>query len=229
MSARGAEGQPSDQPPVGFDLMDWLRHRQDQVEHRLIEIGHGASPVAINQRFGGSRSYIGIESWDDPDFAQGAEKRIRKLCNWRQRREHLAFITSTTGHDPRDRFYDPHIDLSSAQADEMFLGNVLGSRLVGLHEGRIVNLMLEVRRLLKPMGHVVVREAISPNAAQVVSLAPSAGLQVEAEVNFDSSDRRPWNTLELFYTPHPTLNYAGPTTPDNDSYYLILSKLASTD
>ena len=50
---------------TGFEVGRYLESRAENPDFVMVEIGHGANPVASRQpfEFTGGRAYIGIEGW----------------------------------------------------------------------------------------------------------------------------------------------------------------------
>lgn len=192
---------------TGFEIGPYLEERNAKTDFVMVEVGHGAHPVAYQQpfEFTGDRAYIGLEAW----LRAEVDERPKDLEKLRKRKE-------SSGHNIfyLDQGVDCESRLPKGAADEVLLSNVLSDPIVDL---RPKNLLAQASKLAGDTGTIVLREVITPSYSRAKNpdVLKAAGLQVKLKTE-RYADR--WEELEELYRGNRSV------PPRPDSYYLFLSK-----
>jgi hypothetical protein len=192
---------------TGFEIGNYLEERNAKTDLVMVEVGHGAHPVAYQQpfEFTGDRAYIGLEAWLRAEVDE-RPKDLEKLRKRKQSSDHNIFYLNQ-GVDCQSR-------LPQGAADEVLLSNVLSDPFIDL---RAENLLGQAAKLAGDTGTIVLREVITPSysRAKDPAVLKAAGLQVKLKAGRNDDL---WDELEELYRGNRTV------PPRSGSYYLFLSK-----
>lgn len=216
-------------PEIGFEVDSYLQQRQEDDSFVMVEIGHGANPVAHKQPFDfvDGRAYIGIEAW-----MRYPESRFKQQEVYKDRTgENIFFVSQDLGGKVKKPFpeessytyYEGDFNamtlLPDEAADEVFASNVFCDPLIAFHEQRVSQLLGEVTRIAAKSGMIVLREVTTPHYSKDVpkrDFVNKFGLEREAIVT--PTDKESWAQLENIYQPGIGIQ------PQVGSHYLFLSK-----
>jgi len=191
--------------------------RKNNPDFVMVELGHGANPVALTQQFKRQRAYIGIETWQSKNFVEAGHERVEGLRDGRPD-ENIFFLDRPIDPDALEED-DMATVLSDGAADEVLISNVLGDPEVYDQPDGISNVLNEAKRLITPDGKIIVRETITPFLYNVLPVAIEAGLEIDQVSSRLDSD---WEQLNDLYAVENPIgdNHASLL----GAYYLILSK-----
>ncbi len=206
------------------EIIQYLHERNQRLKFKMIEIGHGGTPVAAQQPvpFLGRRSFVGTESWlratKEVDEPAALQKKLSgeniTFLNYRPDGSLKSYQGFRPLGDHSDDGSNLAIILAEHSADEILLSNVFGDPKVFKQPGASEDLLAKAAKLADYGGTIVIRETIS---AQTACLTPAmlmaAGLEATAMVKLGHES---WQDLEAVYRAPDSLSYIG-----SESLYLF--------
>lgn len=203
--------------PPRFDFDGWLATREQDPNFVLVELGHGANPVALTQSFEDHRAYIGIEAWASKTYFTVAQERIMDLRRSRPT-ENIFFLSMPDSGNVESQD-DVTTLLPDGAADEVLLSNVLGDPNVRQRPDGIAVVLAEAMRLIGDDGKVVVRETMTPFFFMVLETVFDLELNLEAVSSRRDSS---WEKMSGTYSVQQPIG-DGDFAPAS-AFYMILSK-----
>jgi len=184
---------------------NWLARRSQARIWTTVELGHGASPLAMQEVFDGDRVYIGVEAWHQP---RDREVYRTLLDAAKENSPNAFFVRHEDGFDLEhylawlarpDLLDSKNLDyqtvLPEGIAHEVVLKDVLGDPRV--FTGGVSGLLAETRRLVSLQGRVVICESLTPWPLDKKSIYHT-GLEI-VEVQIPGSER--YDRLIQTYAP----------------------------
>lgn len=151
-----------------------LEYRRTAKELVVVEFGHRAEPICLNQPdyYIGGRAYIGVEA-DLRDPSGVVKASIQDKIKSERDRQNWFFITNCPDavidryeDDPHLSYvlsgYDATTILPDKSADEIFLGNVFSDPMIAHDPRALRSLVDEVSRVATNGSKIISRETTTP-------------------------------------------------------------------